>query len=81
MRGYKFKAKHRGENHHKSKLTEEQVAYIRANYVPNSHQKGFSSFARKFNLAPDTIASAYYGRTWINVDEPPQDEEEKSSDQ
>jgi DNA-binding transcriptional regulator YhcF (GntR family) len=51
-----------------TKLTQEQVDYIRAEYRPYSATRSFASFARKFNCTPSTIYQAYTGMTHKGVE-------------
>lgn len=57
----------RGIKHGHAKLTEERVRHIRASYVPDSHSKGFSAFARRYGVDSKTIRQAYLGETWSHV--------------
>ena len=57
----------RGIKHGHAKLTEERVRHIRASYVPDSHSKGFSAFARRYGVNCKTIRQAYLGETWSHV--------------
>jgi hypothetical protein len=67
-RDYKQTAsRKRGEAHIYAKLTEDQVRHIRASYVPDSHSKGFSAFARRYDVDQKTIRQAYLGETWGHV--------------
>jgi hypothetical protein len=56
-----------GENNHASKLTSEEILYIRSVYVKGSRQFGARALARKFDVNRVTIASIINGRTWANV--------------
>ncbi len=67
-RDYKQTAsRKRGNDHAHAKLTEDQVKHIRASYVPDSHSKGFSAFARRYGVDQKTIRQAYLGETWSHV--------------
>lgn len=57
----------RGQDHGQAKLTEEQVRHIRASYVPNSHSKGYSAFARRYGVDQSTIRGVVQGITWKHV--------------
>jgi hypothetical protein len=60
-----------GENHYKSKLTEEQVQEIRNDYVKYSRTKGSKYFADKFDVSISTIHFISNERTWRHlIDEP-----------
>lgn len=67
-RDYKqIESRKRGIDHAHAKLTEEQVRHIRASYVPDSHSKGFSAFARRYGVDSKTIRQAYLGETWGHI--------------
>ena len=67
-RDYKqIESRKRGEVHAHAKLTEDQVRHIRASYVPDSHSKGFSAFARRYGVNCKTVRQAYLGETWSHV--------------
>lgn len=53
-----------GEEHGKSKLTKENIEYIRKNYIPRHKQYGMNGLARKFNIAAGTIHSIIHNKTW-----------------
>ena len=57
----------RGQDHGQAKLTEGQVQHIRASYVPNSHSKGYSAFARRYGVDQSTIRCVVQGLTWKHV--------------
>jgi hypothetical protein len=44
-----------GEQHHKSKLTDEQVDWIRNNYIYKHPEFGSTSLGKKFNVCHGTI--------------------------
>lgn len=44
-------------NKQKRKLTEEQVKYIRSNYIPRHTMYGASAMARRFNVGKNLILS------------------------
>ena len=67
-RDYKqIESRKRGSSHAHAKLTEDQVKHIRASYVPDSHSKGFSAFARRYGVNSKTIRQAYNGETWGHI--------------
>ena len=67
-RDYKqIESRKRGADHASAKLTEDRVKHIRASYVPDSHSKGFSAFARRYGVNCKTIRQAYLGETWSHV--------------
>lgn len=53
-----------GESHSQSKLTAEQVTYIKENYKPKCRTNGAMAMARKFNVHRTTIENIVSGRTW-----------------
>lgn len=56
----------KGENNGASKLTWNDVEYIRKNYIPHSRQFGSRAMARKFNVRHITILSVLHNATWVN---------------
>ena len=48
----------------KSKLTEEDVLYIRTNYIPKSPDFGGRALAKKFNVVPSVISNVVKGKTY-----------------
>lgn len=54
----------RGENHPKSKLTIEQVNYIRTNYIPRHKEYGMRALAKKFNVTKQPIHDIIHNKTW-----------------
>lgn len=53
-----------GENNHSSKLTWEDVGYIRTSYVPRSRKNGARALAKKFNVSVPTMLSVIHNETW-----------------
>jgi hypothetical protein len=51
----------------KRKLTDEQVRYIRNNYVPRSKEFGKRALAKKFNIDYSTIGYVLSGKTYQDV--------------
>lgn len=51
----------------KRKLTDEQVRYIRKNYIPHSKEFGRRALAKKFNVDYSTIGYIISGKTYKNV--------------
>ena len=47
-----------------SKLTEEDVLYIRTNYIPKSPDFGGRALAKKFNVVPSVISNVVNGKTY-----------------
>lgn len=54
----------KGENNGASKLTWDDVEYIRNNYIPRSRQFGSRAMARRFNVRHITILSIVHNKTW-----------------
>lgn len=55
----------KGENNGASKLTWDNVEYIRANYQKGSREFGTHAMARKFSVSHPTILSVIKNETWI----------------
>lgn len=55
----------KGENNGASKLTWENVEYIRNNYIPYSREFGSRAMAKKFNVEHVTILSVLHNDTWV----------------
>lgn len=55
----------RGEDNHLSKLTQENVKYIRDNYIPRDKRFGTRALGRKFNVDHTTIMSVLKYETWV----------------
>lgn len=53
-----------GENNHSSKLTWDDIEYIRSNYIKNSREFGSRPMARKFNVSHAAILSVIKNKTW-----------------
>lgn len=51
-----------------TKLTQAQIDYIRAEYVPYSATRSLASFARKFGCHPSTVHEAYKGHTHKGIE-------------
>ena len=47
-----------------SKLSEEDVLYIRTNYIPKSPDFGGRALAKKFNVVPSVISNVVKGKTY-----------------
>ena len=54
-----------GEEHHKAKLTEKDVRYIRKNYQANV--KGYGFFAKKFGVSISSVRDVLSYRSWKRV--------------
>lgn len=55
----------RGEDHGMAKLTEEQVANIRAEYIP--HVVSLNVLAKKYSVSKRTVLSIIQGKHWSHV--------------
>lgn len=56
-----------GEEASSTKLTEEQVKYIRNNYIPRDKELGSHALGRRFNVAHSTISRIIHNKNWVNV--------------
>jgi len=54
-----------GENHGISKLKNEEVKFIRKNYIPKHKEYGMNALSRMFKVAPATIHRIINKKTWI----------------
>lgn len=59
----------KGEKHPNSILTEEQVKFIKENYVPRHKDFGTRALSRKFNVGQKTISDLLNNKSWryLNV--------------
>lgn len=60
------KGRHGGANKRNRKLTGEQVAIVRTDRT-----KDYRGWAKAFDVTPSAIHAAMYGRTWIDLKDPP----------
>lgn len=51
---------------YQAKLTEENIIYIRDNYIPRHKIFGQNAMARKFDINQKTIWSIIHNKTWVN---------------
>lgn len=56
-----------GEEHHSHKLTEDDVRYIRSNYIKRDSVFGATALSKKFNVDRTTICDVIKRKTWRNV--------------
>lgn len=56
----------RGENHHGSKLTVNDIRYIKKSHIPRKVTA--KDLAKKFSVKPETIRAILYGYTWKHID-------------
>ena len=68
MNKYNTNTMPKGENHHRAKLTESQVEWIKQHYQPRHPQYGAIPLAKKFNVHRTSIENAVRGATY-NVKE------------
>lgn len=57
----------KGEAHWNSKLTKEDVLYIRNNYKFRDKEFSFVAIAKRLKISPTTVQEAYYGKQWRDV--------------
>lgn len=57
-----------GVDNHKSKLTDDDVRYIRENYIPNSKTCSQRALAKKFGVTKTVISSILDNKTWTHVE-------------
>ena len=56
----------KGKVSHKRKLTDEQIIFIRNNYVPYSKQFSTVSLAKMFNTSDNTIKEIIKNRRYVS---------------
>ena len=56
-----------GENHHKHKLTEEAVKYIKRVYIKRDKQFGAIPLSKQFNVDRTTIHDVIRNKTWKGI--------------
>lgn len=54
-----------------SKLTEEDVIFIRKNYKPRDEEYGLKAFAQKYNITARNLSDVVNYKSWLYVNEPP----------
>jgi hypothetical protein len=59
--------KNSGEKHPKSILTEEQVKWIRDNYISRDKEFGCRAIAKKLNLCPSSISNIITNKNWSQI--------------
>lgn len=60
-------SKFRGYNNAYAKFSEEDVRYIRNNYIPRDKEFGARALARKFNVGYSTVWHIIHNRSYKNV--------------
>lgn len=58
----------RGEENFFAKLTEEDVRYMRNNYIPKDKEFGCCALARKFGVSHPTVSRILSGESWKHVE-------------
>jgi hypothetical protein len=56
-----------GINNYQSKFTEEEIQYIRSNYIPRHKEFSQNALSRKFNVNQKTIWCIIHNKTWVNL--------------
>lgn len=64
---HSIEGKAKGEGHHKSKLTEEDVKCIRDTFVSRCKTNGLSALARRYDVYPSTIQSIVKRKIWRHI--------------
>lgn len=54
-----------GENHHKSKLTENDVLVVR--HIHNNYEVSYSKISRHYGVSVSTIERAVTGKSWKHI--------------
>ncbi|KKL23510.1 hypothetical protein LCGC14_2424610, partial [marine sediment metagenome] len=63
--GYKIgDVRHRGEDSHMSKLTEDQAREVLATYVPRHPEFGAHALGRRFGVSKTAISKILSGENW-----------------
>lgn len=57
----------KGEKHHKAKLTEKDVIFIRTHYIPRDPEFGIGPLAERFKVNRETISAIVCRKTWKHV--------------
>jgi len=56
-----------GENHNLSKLTKNDVIYIRKNYIPRHKEFSMKALSKKFNVSIPVISNVIHNKTWKHI--------------
>lgn len=59
--------RNKGERHHSSKLTDDEVREIRRRYSPGEHGKGAHVLAREFGVSKPVILDIIHRKTWCHI--------------
>ncbi|MEW9579282.1 HNH endonuclease signature motif containing protein [Bacillus toyonensis] len=62
-----LRSQNEGEKHHKSKLTEDDVRWIRNNYIPFDKEFNVKGIAKKYNMSYMTIYMIVTNKTWKHI--------------
>lgn len=54
----------KGEAHYKSSLTQEQVTWIRENYIPRDPLFGSTALAKRFDISQSAISNIIHNKSW-----------------
>ena len=73
---YETGAKKSGQEHQQAKLTNEQVRWIRKNYIPGDSEFGQGALAKNFDMSQSAISFIISGRSYKHV----KDDEKKEDD-
>jgi hypothetical protein len=65
--GLKKPVELKGEKHPSSKLTEEQVKWIRENYIPQHSQFGGKALSKKFGVGNHQISRIINNKIWTHI--------------
>lgn len=57
----------RGSSNQLAKLTDEQVKYIRENYIPRDKEFGCNALCKRFNIGRTTFSEVVHYKTYTNV--------------
>ena len=55
-----------GTKNGRNKLSDDQVDFVRNNYIPGDSEYGAKALAEKFGVAPQTISAINSGQNWKN---------------
>jgi len=58
----------KGDNHYFSKLSIEDVKYIKSNYIPRDKELNSYSLARKFNVSQTVIMDIINNKSWKHIE-------------
>ena len=56
-----------GENNFKSKLTNNDVLFIKNNYIPRDKNFGARALGRKYNVNKSTITMIIHNKSWTHI--------------